>query len=106
MYSMMQEGAHRSIEPLLERAAVRPRVPYRFSHVISILGIVQQGLGVSIAPAARASEQYPCVVYRPLEPRAPRRVALAMRDIAELSPVACVFVELAERWARRRRAAQ
>jgi hypothetical protein len=50
MYIMMQEGAHRSIEPLLERAAVRPRVRYRFSQVISILGIVQQGLGVSIAP--------------------------------------------------------
>ena len=106
MYSMMQEGAHRSIEPLLERAAVRPRVRYRFSQVISILGIGQQGLGVSIAPRLALLEQYPCVVYRPLEPRAPRRVALAMRDIAELSPVARVFVELAEPWARRRRAAR
>jgi hypothetical protein len=46
------------------------------------------------------------VEYRPLEPlepAAPRRVALAMRDIVELSRVARVFVELAERWARRRR---
>ena len=103
-FIMMQEGAHRSIEPLLERAAVRPRVRYRFSQVISILGIVQQGLGVSIAPRLALPEQYPGVVYRPLEPRAPRRVALAMRDVAELSPVARVFVELADRWARRRRA--
>ena len=37
-------------------------------------------------------------MYRPLDPR--RRVTLAMRDIVELSPVARVFVELAERWAR------
>jgi len=53
--------------------------------VISILGVVQQGPGVSIPP---------------------RRVALAMRDIAELSPVARAFVELAERWAKRRRPAR
>ena len=83
---------------------MRPRVRYRFCQVISILGIVQQGLGVSIAPRLALPEQYPAVVYRPLETPAPRRVALAMRDIAELSPVARVFVELAESWARRRRA--
>ena len=105
-FIMMQEGAHRSIEPLLERAAVRPRVRYRFSQVISILGIVQQGLGVSIAPRLALPEQYPGVVYRPLQPRAPRRVALAMLDVGELSPVARVFVELADRWAGRRRAAR
>jgi DNA-binding transcriptional LysR family regulator len=57
MYIMMQEGAHRSIEPLLERAAVPPRVRYRSSQVISILGIVQQGLGVSIAPRLALPEQ-------------------------------------------------
>ena len=102
-FIMMQEGAHRNIEPLLERAGARPRVRYRFTQVISILGVVQQGLGVSIAPRLALPDQFPGVVYRPLEPRAPRRVALAMRDITELSPVARAFVELAERWAKRRR---
>jgi hypothetical protein len=58
---------------------------------------------VSISPLLALPEQYPGVVYRPLEPRAPRRVALAMRDVAELDPVAWVFVDLAERWTRRRR---
>ena len=29
--------------------------------------------------------------------RSPRRVALAMRDVAELSSVVCVFVERSER---------
>ncbi len=102
-FIMMQEGAHRNIEPLLERAGARPRVRYRFTQVISILGVVQQGLGVSIAPRLALPDQFPGVVYRPLEPRAPRRVALAMRDITELSPVARAFVELAERWAKGRR---
>jgi DNA-binding transcriptional LysR family regulator len=105
-FIMMQEGAHRSIEPLLERAGTRPRVRYRFSQVISILGIVQQGLGVSIAPRLALPDQYPGVVYRPLDPQAPRRVALAMRDVAELTPVARVFVELAERRMARRRPAR
>jgi DNA-binding transcriptional LysR family regulator len=65
--------------------------------------VVQQGLGVSIAPRLALPDQFPGAVYRPFEPRAPRRIALAMRDIAELSPVARAFVELAERWAKRRR---
>jgi DNA-binding transcriptional LysR family regulator len=100
-FVMMQEGAHRAIEPLLAHARVRPRVCYRFSQVISILGVAQRGLGVSIAPRLAVPDHYPGVVYRPLRPRAPRRVALAMRDIGELSPVACAFVKLAERWATR-----
>ena len=74
-FIMMQQGAHRNIEPLLERAGARPRVRYRFTQVISILGVVQQGLGVSIAPRLALPDQFPGVVYRPLEPRAPRRVA-------------------------------
>ena len=74
--------------------------------MISILGVVQQGLGVSIAPRLALPDQFPGVVYRPLEPRAPLRVALAMRDIAEFSPVARAVVELAERWAKRRRPAR
>jgi DNA-binding transcriptional LysR family regulator len=101
----MQEGAHRTIEPILQRAAVRPRILYRFSQVISILGVVQRGLGVSIAPRLALPDRYPDVAYRPLAPRAPRQVALAMRDVAELSPATRVFVELAERWAGRRRPA-
>jgi DNA-binding transcriptional LysR family regulator len=104
-FIMMQEGAHRTIEPILQRAAVRPRILYRFSQVISILGVVQRGLGVSIAPRLALPDRYPDVAYRPLAPRAPRRVALAMRDVAELSPVTRVFVQLAEHWAGRRRPA-
>ena len=58
---------------------------------------------MSIAPRLALPEQDPGVVYRPLEPRAPRRVVLAMRNVAELSPVVRLFGERAERRARRHR---
>lgn len=102
-FIMVQEGSQRSVEPILERGSVRPRVLYRLSQVVSVLGLVQRGLGVSIAARLVLPEQYPGVVYRPLHPPAPRAVALAMRDVAELSRAGQAFVELAGRWAARQR---
>jgi DNA-binding transcriptional LysR family regulator len=92
-------GSRDEMEAVLGRARVRPRVLHRSKQVVSILGLVQQGLGVSGAPRLVLPDRYPGVAYRPLAPRVPRQVALAMRDRGDLSPVARAFVELAERQA-------
>lgn len=94
-------GSRDEVESVLERARIRPRILYRFGQVISLLGVVQRGLCVSAAARLVLPDHYPGVVYRPLAPRAPRRVALAMRDRGDLTPVARAFVEVAERWAQR-----
>jgi DNA-binding transcriptional LysR family regulator len=66
---------------------------------LSILGFVQQGHAVSIAARLALPGHWPGVVYRPLSPRAPRRVGLAVRDLVRLSPVARAFIDVARRFA-------
>ncbi len=102
-FIMSRAGSREEIEALLARHNARPRVLYRLPQLISILGLVQRGLAVSIAASLALPETVPGVVYRPLKPRAQRRIALAMRDRADLVPVAAAFVDMAEAWARHRR---
>lgn len=98
----MLTGSRDEMEAVLERARVRPHVLHRSQQIISILGLVQRGLCVSAAAQLVLPDQYPGVVYRPLSPRVPRQVALAMRDRGDLTPVARAFVDVAERQATRR----
>lgn len=105
-FIMTRAGSREEIEALLARHHARPRVLYRMPQLISILGLVERGLAVSIAASLALPETYPGVVYRPLKPRAQRRIALAMRDRSDLMPVAAAFVDMAEAWARDRQKRQ
>lgn len=102
-FIMTRAGSREEIESILARGNARPRVLYRMPQLISILGLVQRGLAVSIAARLALPESYPGVEFRPLKPRTQRRIALAMRDRTELLPVAAAFVDLAEQWAARRK---
>jgi len=102
-FIMSRAGSGEEIETLLARFNAKPRVLYRMPQLISILGLVQRGLAVSIAATLALPENYPGVVYRPLAPRAIRRIALAMRDRTDLAPVASAFVDMAEDWAAKRK---
>lgn len=59
-----------------------------------MLGLVQQGLGVSVSVRMALPDSWPGVVYRPLRPAVPRRVALAMLDREALSPAAQAFLKI------------
>lgn len=102
-FIMSRAGSGEEIESLLARFHAKPRVLYRMPQLISILGLVQRGLAVSIAATLALPENYPGVIYRPLAPRAIRRIALAMRDRTALAPVAGAFVDMAEDWAAKRK---
>ena len=102
-FIMSRAGSGEEIESLLARFNAKPRILYRMPQLISILGLAQRGLAVSIAATLALPENYPGVVYRPLAPRAVRRIALAMRDRMDLAPVAAAFVDMAERWAAKRK---
>lgn len=102
-FIMSRAGSGEEIESLLGRFNAKPRILYRMPQLISILGLVQRGLAVSIAATLALPENYPGVVYRPLAPRAVRRIALAMRDRTDLAPVASAFVDMAEQWAGKRK---
>jgi DNA-binding transcriptional LysR family regulator len=82
----------------IERLYVRAGHPLHVSceahewHTIS--GLVESGMGVSIAPASIASLRWPGVCYRPLHPRAELTALTACYDPARLRTPVTAFLAL------------
>jgi DNA-binding transcriptional LysR family regulator len=98
-------GCGDDIAALLAQAGAKPRELFRLPQIISVLGLVQQNLGVSISVSLALPEKWPGVVYRPFKPCAPRKIGLAMLDRTKLSRAAQAFVRTAEVWAANRKIA-
>lgn len=90
-------GCGDEIAGILARAGAQPLELFRMPQVMSVLGLVAQGLGVSVSVRLALPDAWPGVVYRPLLPAATRQVALAMLDRGTLSPAAQAFVAMAQR---------
>jgi DNA-binding transcriptional LysR family regulator len=89
-------GCGDEIAGILARAGAQPLELFRLPQVMSVLGLVQQGLGVSVSVRLALPDAWPGVVFRPLQPAVARHVALAMLDRDALSPAAQAFVALAQ----------
>jgi DNA-binding transcriptional LysR family regulator len=98
-FIMPEAGCAALIEPLFAAQGLAPQVRYRMSQVLTVLGMVSRGAGVSgIAELALPSDiarSHPGIAVRPLDPPVARRVALALRNLAQASPAAKAFVEIA-----------
>lgn len=90
-------GCGDEINDILRGAGAQPRELFRLPQVLSMLGLVQQGLGVSVSVRMALPATWPGVVYRPFRPAVARHVALAMLDRQALAPAAQAFVALAQR---------
>ncbi|HEX5684905.1 MAG TPA: LysR family transcriptional regulator [Ideonella sp.] len=89
-------GCGDEIAGILARAGAQPLELFRMPQVISVLGLVAQGLGVSVSVRLALPDAWPGVVYRPFLPTVERHVALAMLDRSALSPAAQAFVAMAQ----------
>lgn len=96
-FIMTDAGGRSHVETILAQADAKPRILFRLPQILSIIGVVQSGLAVSIIARLALPDQFPGVVYRSLTPRAPRQVALAMKDFAKLSLAARAFVSTAQK---------
>ncbi|MEC5160594.1 LysR family transcriptional regulator [Janthinobacterium sp. CG_S6] len=99
-FIMSEAGCAALIEPLFTAAGLAPQVRYRIAQVITILGMVERGIGVSIvaelALPDRLAGNYPGLVKVPLDPPATRRVGLAVRDRRQNSPATIAFLDVAK----------
>ena len=99
-FIMTEAGCAALIEPLFTAAGLTPQVRYRIAQVITILGMVERGDGVSIvaelALPHRVDKTHPGLVRLPLKPAARRRVGLAVRDLRQATPAAKAFLQVAK----------
>lgn len=90
---------HDQIEDLWRRSRTRPRVVQEAAEWLTIVGLVESGLGVSVVPASFAKLRWGDVVYCEIEGRPMHTVTTAcVRDQGN-SAAAQAFVEEAERLA-------
>lgn len=100
-FIMPDAGCSTLIEPLFAAQGLCPQVRYRMSQVLTVLGMVGRGDGVSgmaeLALPADLASSHPGIVVRPFSPPVRRRVGLALRNLAQASPAAKAFVEVARK---------
>jgi DNA-binding transcriptional LysR family regulator len=99
LFIMSEAGCSALIEPIFLSERLTPQVRYRMSQVLTILGMVERGYGVSVVAELALPDNmeitHPGVVKIALKPAVPRRIGLAMRDIRQATPAAKAFLDCA-----------
>lgn len=97
-FILTEAGSSELVSRLFGAAQLRPRVRYRCAQLLSTLEAVSRGDGLSIvAEASLPQRDDPRYVKRPLSPRVPRQIGLAVLDRRQSSPAALAFIEIAQR---------
>lgn len=99
-FIMTEAGCAPLIEPLFTSAGLLPQTRYRIAQIITILGMVERGAGVSIvaelALPDRLASTHRAVVKLPLRPAVKRRVGLAVRNRHQATPATSAFLQVAK----------
>ncbi|KAE9653456.1 LysR family transcriptional regulator [Pseudomonas sp. PB105] len=97
-FILTEAGSSELVSRLFDAAQLRPKVRYRCAQLLSTLEAVSRGDGLSIvAEASLPQRDDPRYVKRPLSPRVPRQIGLAVLDRRQSSPAALAFIEIAQR---------
>jgi DNA-binding transcriptional LysR family regulator len=86
-------------EPIIAAAArgagASLNVAFEAREVATVLAMVEAGLGVSVVPTLALPAEPDGLAVRPLDPPVPRLLGLAVRSLADASPAARAFLEIA-----------
>lgn len=86
---------HDQVNALCAAAGFAPRIVQEAQEWLTIVGLVEAGLGVSVVPASFRRLRWGGVVYRPLTPTGAATVVSLCWRRADLSPTAAAFVQTA-----------
>ncbi|WP_447770450.1 LysR family transcriptional regulator [Pseudomonas kilonensis] len=91
-----EAGSSELVSRLFNAARLTPNVRFRCSQLLSTLDIVRRGEAVSVvSEGSLPDDESPGFVARPLSPRVPRQIGLAVLDSRQASPATLAFIELA-----------
>ena len=97
-------GSGPHIDQFLGAQGAIPKTLFRFEQLTSMMGFVAQGDAIAIAARLALPDAPAGLVYRSLQPRWPREIALAALSFDRLSPAARAFIEIATKHRKNRRA--
>ena len=88
-------GSGPHIDQFLGAQGAIPKTLFRFEQLTSMMGFVVQGDAIAIAARLALPDAPAGLVYRSLQPRWPREIALAALSFDRLSPAARAFIKIA-----------
>ncbi|MBT2341338.1 MULTISPECIES: LysR family transcriptional regulator [Pseudomonas] len=96
-FVLTEAGSSELVARLFNAARLVPNVRYRCSQLLSTLDVIRRGEAVSVvSEGSLPDHKNPGFVTRPLTPRVPRQVGLAVLDSRQASPATLAFIELAK----------
>lgn len=90
-FIMPKSGCEALIRELYRRQGLEPRVRYEASDVDTVIDMVQEGLGVTLVPELALPPRLPRLHLVRLEPRASRRLGLAVTALSRCPPSVAMF---------------
>ncbi|MCP1463051.1 LysR family transcriptional regulator [Pseudomonas sp. S3E17] len=100
-FILTEAGSSELVTRLFDVGQLRPKIRYRCAQLLSTLEAVSRGDGLSIVAEASLPQAYdPRYVKRPLSPRVPRQIGLAVLDRRQSSPATLAFIEIAQNLVR------
>lgn len=95
-FVLTEAGSSELVTRLFNAARLTPNVRFRCSQLLSTLDVVRRGEAVSVVSEGSLPDvESPGFVARPLSPRVPRQIGLAVLDSRQASPATLAFIELA-----------
>lgn len=95
-FVLTEAGSAELVTRLFNAARLTPNVRYRCSQLLSTLDVVSRGEAVTlVSEGSLPASDNPGFVIRPLSPRVPRQIGLAVLDSRQASPATLAFIELA-----------
>jgi DNA-binding transcriptional LysR family regulator len=92
-----EAGSSELVTRLFNAARLTPNVRFHCSQLLSTLDVVRRGEAVSVVSEGSLPDaENPGYVVRPLSPRVPRQIGLAVLDSRQASPATLAFIELAQ----------
>ena len=86
-FVLTEAGSSELVSRLFMAARLQPNIRYRCSQLLSTLEAVSRGDGLSLVAEASLPQAHdPRYVRRPLSPRVPRQIGLAVLDRRQSSP--------------------
>ncbi|WP_460135996.1 LysR family transcriptional regulator [Pseudomonas sp. S1_E04] len=96
-FILTEAGSAELVTRLFAAAQLRPKVRYRCAQLLSTLDAVSRGDGLSIVAEASLPRSVDArYAVRPLSPRVPRQIGLAVLDRRQSSPATLAFIQIAQ----------
>lgn len=95
-FILTEAGSSEVVRRLFSAARLTPNIRYRCSQLLSTLDVVSRGEAVTVvSEGSLPAMEHPGFVVRPLSPRVPRQIGLAVLDSRQASPATLAFIEVA-----------